>query len=114
MSTQKRKSPQAGQANGGNLENEHSNYISISPRQKRVLSELLNQGLTFRDIIEIAPCNNGYSLISTIRKKFGLSVPGVKQAFKTKDGASSHYCVYTLSGNDRAKVKNLLHGGVSK
>ena len=89
--------------------NSQANHTTVSPRQRRVLSALLKSGLTFRDVLDIAPCNDVYSHISNLRSKYDLSIPVAMVPFTTVDGHKRGYGVYQLTTSDRRKVQEVLN-----
>lgn len=89
--------------------NSQVNNTTVTPREKRVFSALLESGLTFRDVLDTAPCNSVYSFISTLRSKYGLTLPTTSRKFTTVDGNSGRYVIYQLSESDRRKVKGVLN-----
>lgn len=89
--------------------NSQPNHTTHSPRQKRVLSALLERGLSFRDVLDVAPCNSGYTFMATLRRKYGLSLPTASRKFTTVDGQASRFAVYQLSESDRRKVQEVLN-----
>lgn len=98
----------------GGIQNAHSNFIRINTaRQYRVLAALHKGGRCREDVDRIAGASNGPEVVRQLRE-LGWDIPCQLVAHTDRDGLKGKHGVYSLSSNDRLKLRAwLASGGVA-
>lgn len=86
------------------------NYKLLTPRLKRLLAALMaaDAGLPRETCDRVTPCSNSPEYISQLRERLALDIPCTMVPFTTIDGQNSHYGLYQLTGEDRARLAKVM------
>jgi hypothetical protein len=79
----------------------------MSPRQRRVVNELLDRALSREEVDGVAKASNGPAVIQQLRRR-GLEIDCKMVAHEDSDGLAGEHGVYSLPVDERAAAIEML------